>query len=292
MRRKNWIFIGIVFLMLLLYSMLFQVDETQITVVTQFGNPVRFVTNPGLYIKLPYPFQSKIIFDKRIQVFDLKPMEFLTGDKQNIIAHAFINWRIDKNNVGRFLKSLRQKNNAEMFLTDILISELGASLGRYKMDNLVSVDTARVKIDEMMNNVTSNCKIKSKVNGLEIMSVRLAKLNLPDQNKYSVYDRMAEERKRIARKYRAEGEEIAMGIMAEADKNKIEITSAAQKDADIIKGQGEAEAMKIYSKAYSKNPEFYKFLRTLEAYEKFVNDKTTIVLSPNSELMHLLSKGK
>lgn len=292
MKRKTWIATGAVLLLLLLKGMLFVVDETQIVVVTRFGNPVRVITAPGLAAKLPPPFESGIAFDKRLQIFNPKPMEFLTGDKQNIIADAFICWRINQNETQRYLKSLREKANTELFLTDILISELGAALGKYELENLISIEAGNVKTQQIMETITRNCQEKCSINGLEVLTVRIKKINLPEQNKLSVYGRMSEERKRIAKKYRAEGTEKSMTIMAQADKEKAEIISEAEKQANIIRGEAEAGAMRIYAEAYGKNEEFYKFTRTLEAYENFVNEKTTIVLSPGSELMRLLAEGK
>jgi membrane protease subunit HflC len=120
----------------------------------------------------------------------------------------------------------------------------------------------------------------------------MKRLNLPEQNKQSVYARMRAERERIARQYRAEGEEQALAIRADADRQREEILSAAYKQAETIKGQGDAEATRIYGQAYSRNPGFYKLLRTLESYKKILDDKTTVILNSDSELLKVLTKGE
>ncbi|MBF0433733.1 MAG: protease modulator HflC [Fibrobacteria bacterium] len=290
---KRFIFVLIFLLLgLFLSTSMFQLDETQLCVVTQFGNPVKHNGKPGLHYKLPSPFQKVIRFDKRVQIFNPKPMEFLTADKQNIIADGFICWKIDETTPLTFLKSLGNTNKAELFLTDIFVSELGAALGTYNMENLVSTEEEKVKTASIMQEVTRQCAAVSHSNGIKVLTVRIKKLYLPEQNKPSVFARMSEERNRIAKKYRAEGQEKSMEITSQANKEKSEIISKSKKQAEIILGQGEAAATRIYAEAYRTNPDFFNFLRTLEAYEKFLNTKTTIVLSPKSDLLKLLTEGK
>jgi len=128
--------------------------------------------------------------------------------------------------------------------------------------------------------------------GIEIADVRIKRLNLPEQNKQSVYARMRAERERIARQYRAEGEEQALSIRADADRQKEEIVSAAYKEAEKLKGEGDADSTRIYSQAYSRNPRFYRLLRTLESYKKILDDKTTAILSSDSELLKIMMHGE
>ena len=128
--------------------------------------------------------------------------------------------------------------------------------------------------------------------GINVVDVRIRRLNLPEQNKQSVYARMRAERERIARQYRAEGEEQALAIRADADRQKTEILSTAYKEAEKTRGEGDAESTRIYGQAYSKNPRFYKLLRTLEAYKKVLDDKTTAILSSDSELLRVLTHGE
>jgi membrane protease subunit HflC len=128
--------------------------------------------------------------------------------------------------------------------------------------------------------------------GIRVADVRIKRLNLPEQNKQSVFARMRAERERIAMQYRAEGEEQALSIRANADREKEEILSAAYKEAEKTRGQGDAEATRIYGQAYSKNPQFYKLLRTLESYKKVLDEKTTIILNSDSELLKVLTRGE
>ena len=128
--------------------------------------------------------------------------------------------------------------------------------------------------------------------GIRVVDVRIKRLNLPEQNKQSVYARMRAERERIARQYRAEGEEQALRIRAEADRQREEILSVAYKEAERIKGEGDAESTRVYGAAYSRNPRFYKLLRTLESYKKILDDKTTAILSSDSELLRVLMRGE
>ena len=128
--------------------------------------------------------------------------------------------------------------------------------------------------------------------GINVVDVRIKRLNLPEQNKQSVYARMRAERERIARQYRAEGEEQALSIRADADRQREEILSVAYKQAEKTKGEGDAESTRIYGQAYSKNPKLYKLLRTLEAYKKILDDKTTAILSSDSELLKILTRGQ
>nr|MDQ2901373.1 protease modulator HflC [Acidobacteriota bacterium] len=128
--------------------------------------------------------------------------------------------------------------------------------------------------------------------GINVLDVRIKRLNLPEQNKQSVYARMRAERERIARQYRAEGEEQALGIRADADRQKEEILSVAYRDAEKIRGEGDAESTRIYGQAYSKNPKLYKLLRTLESYKKVLDDKTTVIISSDSELLKIFTRGE
>jgi membrane protease subunit HflC len=145
----------------------------------------------------------------------------------------------------------------------------------------------------MLDNLTSASERAALAQyGIQVVDVRIKRLNLPEQNKQSVYARMRAERERIARQYRAEGEEQALRIRADADRQKEELLSVAYKQAEKTKGEGDAESTKTYSQAYSRNPRFYKLMRTLEAYKKIFDDKTTAILSSDSELLKVLMRGE
>jgi membrane protease subunit HflC len=180
-----------------------------------------------------------------------------------------------------------------MRLHDIVWSGLAAALGTHDLDSIVGTEPGKVQTATMLDSLTAlTGHAALEQYGINVVDVRIKRLNLPEQNKQSVYARMRAERERIARQYRAEGEEQALGIRADADRQREEILSVAYKQAETIKGQGDAESTRIYGQAYSKNPAFYKLTRTLEAYKKVLDDKTTAILSSDSELLKVLMKGE
>jgi membrane protease subunit HflC len=270
------------------YRTFLTVKETEFVLVTQFGRPLYTIGNAGLHVKSP--LQSATYFDRRLRIYNPRPSEFLTHDKKNIVVDTYVAWKIQ--DPDRFLQSVGDPLAAEMRLHDIVWSGLSAALGSHDLDALVSASGKAESSDLMdrLAGVTDRAALDQY--GIEVVDVRIKRLNLPEQNKQSVYARMRAERERIARQYRAEGEEQALSIRADADRQKAEILSASYKEAEKIRGQGDAESTRIYGQAYSKNPRFYKLLRTLEAYKKVLDDKTTAVLSSDSELLKVLTHGE
>ena len=266
----------------------FPVRETEFVLVTQFGRPIRTVTEAGLNAK--WPFQTAIYFDRRLRVYNPRPSEFLTRDKKNVVVENYVAWKIQ--DPDRFVQTVGDATAAEMRLHDIIWSGLSAALGTHDLDSLVGTDADKVETPALLDRLTElTDRSTLEQYGINVVDVRIKRLNLPEQNKQSVYARMRAERERIARQYRAEGEEQALSIRADADRQKEVILSAAYKQAEDIKGQGDAEATRIYGAAYSRNPGFYKLLRTLESYKRVLDDKTTAILSSDSELLRLLTKG-
>jgi len=271
------------------YCTFLTVKETEFVLITQFGRPLYAVTNAGLHMK--WAFQSATYFDRRLRIYNPRPSEFLTRDKKNIVVDSYVAWKIQDPN--RFLQSVGDPVAAEMRLHDIVWSSLSAVLGAHDLDSLVSTAAAGPQSADMMDalaDLTDRAALAQY--GISVVDVRIKRLNLPEQNKQSVYARMRAERERIARQYRAEGEEHALSIRADADRQKAETLSVAYKEAETIRGQGDAESTRIYGQAYSKNPRFYKLLRTLEAYKKVLDDKTTAILSSDSELLRVLTRGE
>lgn len=289
--EKRWFYLVAAFVIVVLLARtgVFVVDETQIAIVTQFGDPVSVIEDAGLHWKIPQPVQAVRFFDRRLLVYDPKPTEFLTNDKKNVVADAFVAWRIE--DPRRFLETVNDRVGAEVRMADIVASELGAALGRFPIHALVSVNPDEMQVSSIMATVTAGCRETSSSSfGIDIAEVRLKRLAFPEQNKQSVFDRMRAERDRIAKRYRSEGEEQAIRIRAEADRERQEILAEAYREAEGIRGQGDAEAAAVYSRAFSADPEFYKFVRTLESYGKFLDEKTTIILSSDSELLELLNR--
>jgi modulator of FtsH protease HflC len=267
----------------------FSVKEAEFVLVTQFGRPVRTITEAGLHAK--WPFQSATYFDRRLRIYNPRPSEFLTRDKKNLVVENYVAWKIQ--DPERFIQSVGDGVGAEMRLHDIVWSGLSAALGAHDLDSLVTVsvqDTEATK--SLMDQLTATTdRAALDRYGIDVVDVRIKRLNLPEQNKQSVYARMRAERERIARQYRAEGEEQALSIRADADKQKEEILSVAYRDAEKIRGQGDAESTRIYGQAYGRNPRLYKLLRTLDSYKKVIDDKTTAILSSDSELLKVLTHG-
>jgi membrane protease subunit HflC len=267
----------------------FAVRETEFVLVTQFGRPLRTVTEAGLSAK--WPWQSAIYFDRRLRVYNPRPSEFLTRDKKNVVIENYVVWKIADPN--RFVQTVGDAAGGEMRLHDIVWSGLSAALGTHDLDSLVGTDAAAVQTPALLDSLASlTGRAALEQYGIQVMDVRIKRLNLPEQNKQSVYARMRAERERIARQYRAEGEEQALGIRADADRQKEEILSAAYREAEKVKGQGDAESTRIYGQAYSKDPGFYRLVRTLESYRKVLDDKTTAILSSDSDLLRILTKGE
>ena len=275
--------------LVVLYLSFFAVRETEFVLVTQFGKPLYTVTDAGLHFK--WFFQSALRFDRRLRIYNPRPSEFLTRDKKNLVVENYVAWRIE--DPDRFVQTVGDPAAAEMRLHDIIWSGLSASIGGRDIDSLISVNGDKVQAGAMLDQLTeATDRAALDHYGIRVLDVRIKRLNLPEQNKQSVYARMRAERERIARQYRAEGEEQALSIRADADRQKEEILSSAYKDAEKIRGEGDAEATRIYGAAYSKNPRFYKLVRTLESYKKILDDKTTVILDSDSELLQVLTKGE
>ncbi|MBX3011876.1 MAG: protease modulator HflC [Caldilineaceae bacterium] len=290
MRLLRNIALGALLLALLAASLLFyQVDTTEYAIVTQFGQPVRSLKEPGLYFKLPDPIQSVLRLDRRTQIYNLMQTELLTKDKKNILAEAYAAWQIADPLL--FYASVRTPLGADTRLADIVVSVLGATMAQYDLTNLVTTEPATMQMETMMNQVTEQVNQRTLDYGFTVTDVRLKMLNFPEANRQSVFQRMKAERERIARQLRSEGTEEATKVRAAADAERTTILSAAQREAERIRGEGEAEAIRIYAEAFGQDPEFYQFLRTLQAYEQVINSGTTLVLPADSELLKYLNQN-
>ena len=269
---------------------LFVVDTTQYAIITQFGRPVRSILEPGLHWKLPEPIQTVQYYDSRLQVFEAGQIEFLTKDKKSIVVDFYASWKI-KDPLG-FLKTVRDKEGAEARLSDVVSSVLGVAIGEFELGDLVNVDPDRMKLHQLLASVTKRCNQQTTTYGIKTVNVEMRVLNFPEKNKLSVFRRMKAEREQMARKYRSEGSEEAAKIRAEARKEESSILSEAYKESETIKGEGDAGAIRIYAQAFQKDPAFYRFIRTLESYEKIIDEKTTAILPADSELLKYLTQQK
>jgi len=286
---KKLLWLGIAVLVLAyLTTFFFTIDETQIAIVTRFGRPLAGVAHPGLHMKFPWPFDSVVRMDSRLLIFDNEPTEMLTMDKKNVLINSFLCWKIA--DPLRFAQTVKTRTEAEARLLDISSSELGAAVGNEPMESFISTKEDQVKLREISKRVAGTIdEIAGRSFGIKIVDMQINGLNLPPQNRASVIKRMRAERDRIATKYRSEGEEEALKIEAQAEAEKGKILSEAASKAESIRGSGEAEAMRTFSEAYSKDPAFYRFLRTLQSYESIIDMNTTIFIESNSKLMKALN---
>jgi modulator of FtsH protease HflC len=267
----------------------FTVSETDVAIVTLFGRPTRTVSDAGLHVK--WPLESVMRFDRRLMVYDPGSSEFLTKDKKNLVVGSAVCWRIV--DPSRFLQTVGDVTGAEMRLHDLVWATLAAAVGRIDLSDLLSIEPGRARVQALGDQVRTAATVETERRfGISLVDLQLKRINFPEQNKYAVFARMRAERDRIAKEYRAQGEELALKIRAEADRQRSQLLAEAYRDAEKLKGEGDAEAARIYSQAYGRNPQFYKFLRTLESYKKILNEKTSIIMSGDSELLRLLTQGK
>jgi len=277
MKRPLVITLSVIVFLILLALIFFTVDEKEQVVILQMGKPVRTVTAPGLHIKLPWPLQNAVTFDDRLLDYDTQSTDVLTKDKKYLIVDNFAKWCIA--DPLKFMQGVRDEKGAQSRLDDIIYSELRVQLGNHDLQEVVTE-----RREDIMQAVTRDSDAKARDYGIQIVDVRIKRADLTKENENAVYERMRAERQRIANQYRSEGEEEALKIRATTDKEKEIIMAEAYREAQITRSKGEAKAIEIYANAFKKDPEFYEFMRTLDAYKKIFDEKTTIVLPPSSNL--------
>jgi len=270
-----------VVIVILIGASLFTVDETEQAIITQLGKFVRDVNEPGLHFKVPF-LQSVHKFEDRILEYDADVAKITTSDKKYLVIDNYARWRIV--DPLKFYQTVRSEFGAQARLDDIVFSEIREELARHTITEIILKERTAI-----MDKVARQCDIKVREYGIEIIDVRIKRADLPDEVAGSVYERMRAEREMIAKKYRSEGQESAVKIMATADKEKTILLAKSYKTAEQLKGEGDAEAIKIYAEAFQQDPEFYAFVRTLEAYEKSLGSNTTVILPSDSEFFQYLS---
>ena len=280
---KKITIIVIVLIAIVLLTTVFKVDVTEQVVILQFGKPVRTIQNPGLHWKLPTPIQNAVFFDKRLLEYDVQPAEVLSTDKKTLTVDNYVRWRIIDPLL--FLQTLQTIPTAITRLDDIVYSEIRRELGLHNMQEIITDNR-----EQIMDTVTQASYDATIAYGIEIVDVRIKRVDLPRENEESIYARMKAERDRKANQYRSEGDEESQKIIATTEKEKTIILADAYKSAEETRGEGEATALGIYAKVYSADPEFYEFLRTLETYKSVIDSSTTLVLPADSKLFDLLVK--
>ena len=291
MSKMSFALFGLIALAFVATNLVFYtVDETEAAVLTQFGQPIQAITEPGLYAKWPDPIQTVQRFSKRLQIYNPQQAEYLTADKKAIRVETYVAWRLA--DPTRFLISVGDRSGAETRLADIVRAELGVGLGQYELAALVTTQPDQFKLPVLIDQVSQSGDRRALDYGMQVADVQIKLLNFPDANRQAVFARMKAEREQIARRYRSEGSEEASKIRSEAERQQKVLLSQAYAQAEQLRGEGDAEAMRIYSQAFGQDPEFYQFVRTLESYGKFVDDKSTIVLPADSELLRYLNNAQ
>ena len=263
----------------------FTVDSGEYALVTEFGKPVQVITAPGLGFK--YPYQSVRTFDSRLFAYTPASTEFLTLEKTPVVAASTILWRIS--DPQQFFQTVFDRAGAESRLGDILFAELGAAIGRSPLVAFVSIEPAAFRAEAILAEVSGKCReVALRDYGIEVLDVLLRSFDFPKQNRPPLYSRMKSERGRLSMKYRSEGEEEGLKIRATADREKSSILSEALKLAQQHRGEGEGKAARIYAESLARGPEFYAFVRTMQASRNLVPKGTTLMLPADSELFGLL----
>ena len=283
---RRWLWLaGAIALVVAVWNLaLFTVPQWMQAMVVQLGEPVRVVQEPGLYWKIPF-IQQVTYFDRRLLDYDAASKDILTVDKQQLSVDNYSRWRIA--DPLQFYRTVRDERGAQSRLDDIVYSDLRETLGRHTLRDIVSD-----KRDQLMADVTARSAEKAKVYGIEIVDVRIKRADLPEKNEQTVFGRMRSERERQAKKFRAEGDEEARKIRSESDKQVQILLADATQQAQVIRGEGDANATRIFAEAYGRDPDFYAFQRTLEAYRTALATGTTVILSPKSEFFRFLERAE
>jgi len=271
----------VIFILVGMKGALFTIDEREQAIILQLGKHVRTIQKPGLYFKLPL-VQNILRFEDRILEYDASAAKIITADKKHLVIDNYARWKII--DPLKFYETVRNEFGAQARLDDIVFSEIREELARHTLTEVVSL-----RREMLMDRVAEQCDQKAREYGIRIIDVRIKRADLPKEVTHSVYARMKAERNRIAKKYRSEGEEEAVKIRAKADRERTILLAESYRKAEILRGAGDAQAIKIYARAFGKDPEFYSFLRTLEVYKKSLAEGTTVILSSDSELFRYLS---
>jgi membrane protease subunit HflC len=277
----RWIALAIIVLATL-WSSVVVIDEREIAIVTQFGEYKRALGRPGLYFKTPF-VQDVSRMESRILLNDASPTEYLTVDKKRLLADPITRWRVA--DPLKFYTTVHDESGAGARLQDVVNSELRRELATREFDAIIGSER-----DTMMQQVASNARLKCKDFGIHIVDVRIKRADLPNEVEESVFGRMRAERERVAKQYRSEGEGEAAKIRAETDKERQILLAKAYETSQKIRGEGDAQSTAIYAKAYDKDPEFYAFVRSLDAYDKVMSEKSSFVVSTGSELFKYLRR--
>ncbi len=280
--KQNGLILGLVLVASLMSTSMFTVHLTQTAVLLELQKPKEIITEPGLYFKIPV-MQKVRFFSKQLLDNDSPPAEVLTRDKKNLLIDNFSLYRIV--DPLKFLETVRTENGARARLDDIVYSELRVEIGTHDLHEIVTENRELI-----MAKVTEEANKKAAEYGIQMADVRIKRVDLPPEIANSIFNRMRTERQRIAMEYRSEGKEESTKIRAETNKEKTILIAQAYKKEQAIRGEGDGLATKIYAEAFEKDPKFYSFIRSMEAYKQSLKADTTILLSEESEFLRFLNK--
>lgn len=269
---------------------MFTVYQSQQAIVMQFGNPQKVIQEPGLNFKLPF-VQDVVYVEKRVLAVSTVPEgqreqreEVVTRDQKRLIVDSFARFKIA--NPLQYYQSFGSLDVAYDRLRTILNSQMRQTLGRQTLTAIVSGERSN-----LMNTIREQVNTEAKSTGIEVIDVRIVRADLPKENSETVFNRMRTQREQEAKEIRANGAEIAQRIRADADKQRTVIIAEARKDSEILRGEGDGEKNRIFAEAFGKDPDFFSFYRSMQAYRNSISDNdTTMVLSPDSEFFRYFDK--
>ena len=283
MNRMLWALAVVgIFLLAAIQFSFFTVSQTEMALITQFGDPIRVISDPGLHAKMPL-VQTAITFDRRLLDYESPPEEVILGDQRRLIVDSFTRYRIT--DPLRYYQAVGPTEDGIVTrLNSVVTSSLRRVLGSETLLDVLSVQRDRIMgaIREQVNTEMSGF-------GVSIVDVRIRRADLPEENTEAILQRMQSERGRVARQARAEGAEASAKIKADADRQRTVILADARAGAERLRGEGEAQAIAIYANAFQRDPGFFATWRTLQAYkEAFANNHSKLILSPDNDFLRLL----
>lgn len=280
MSKQIKIFLALFLLIvIIMLGSVYTINQTEQAIVLQFGNPITQVKEPGLHFKYPFFLQNVVKFDKRILDLSVGQNEVVSTDQKRMIVDAFAKYRIVDQL--KFYQAVRNEAGIQNRLTPILNSRLQEVLSKVPFSTLLSGERSKImkQVKDYLNAAADNF-------GVEIVDVRIKRTDLPEKNSQSIFDRMKAERKKEATLLRAQGEQESTIIKAKAEREKVEILAEAQKKSQILRGEGDAQAAKIFADAFGRDPDFFLFYRSMQAYKESFNiNDTTMILSPESDFL-------
>ncbi len=287
--RRTLLVVAVVIAAVAASSSLVVIDATEFGVFMRFGRVVRVATTPGLRVKWPAPFEHVARVDRRLLTFMPAPAEYLSEDRKNLVVNSLVTWRtVDP---VRYLATAGNRPMAQERLTDIVLAAVGNVIGSHPSSAVISLNGRASRFADVMRRILDEARPRILADyGIDLVDVRLRQLTLPEQNRANVFARMQAERGKIAMKYRSEGEREFRKLVAAADREKTRMLAEAYREAERLKAEGDAQAMQIYAEAFGRGPQFYKFTRTLSAYEKMLDGNTTIFLPADAEIFRILNE--